>query len=205
MSKVHTEYLPAAGRDWLLPLYDPLTWLFGVESAHLRLADQAALRPGQRVLEVGCGTGNLLLLAKRLQPKAELTGLDPDPKALSRARAKAARKGLRVTLDRGFGGALPYDDEGFDRVLSAFMFHHLDEAEKARTLREVARVLKPGGSLHLVDFASAHGPMKRRTAANAGDAIPAAMRDAGLGDAYEIARARSRVHGEYAFFRAHRE
>src|SRR5204863_7930373 len=102
----HQEtYLPGMGRDWLLPLYDPLTRMLGMAGAHGRLVDQADLRAGQRVLEIGCGTGNLALLAKRRHAGVDVIGLDPDAKALARAARKARRRGLAVQFDRGFAGA----------------------------------------------------------------------------------------------------
>jgi len=77
-------YLPAAGHDWSLPLYDPIVKLLGGDAARRALLEQAALRPGQRVLDVGCGTGTLATLIKQLYPDVEVVGLDPDPKALAR-------------------------------------------------------------------------------------------------------------------------
>src|SRR5262249_23530709 len=74
------RYLPGMGLDWLLPLYDPFTRLIGIGSAHRKLAEQAELESAQRVLEIGCGTGNLSLLVKRMRPQLEVVGLDPDPK-----------------------------------------------------------------------------------------------------------------------------
>jgi ubiquinone/menaquinone biosynthesis C-methylase UbiE len=181
------------GSDRLLPIYDVFTWLLGVRAAHRRLAGQAAVRPGHRVLEIGTGTGNLALLVARRHAGAEIIGLDPDPLALAVARRKAERRGLRVQWDLGTAGELPYADASVDRVLSSLMFHHLDEAEKRRALAEVRRVLKPGGSLHLMDFGGSHqGGLtrllhsNRRWHANAGDAIPERMRAAGLADAAEI-------------------
>src|SRR5262249_40861463 len=116
------------------------------------LVEGAALRPGQKVLEVGCGTGSLLMEISQRHPGVELVGLDPDARALDRARRKGERAGLKVRLDRGFPDRLPYRDAEFDCVLSSFMFHHLGGSDKARMLGEVRRVLKPGGSLHLLDF-----------------------------------------------------
>jgi ubiquinone/menaquinone biosynthesis C-methylase UbiE len=154
MTEAQRTYLPAAGHDWTLPLYDPLVKLLGGDAARNVLVDQAELRSGHRVLEVGCGTGTLLMLIARAQPEIELTGLDPDAKALARAKRKADAASVSVQLDRGFSDALPYSDASFDRVFSCFMLHHLSDAgEKMRTLREIRRVLKPGGRLHLLDFA----------------------------------------------------
>src|SRR5467141_745441 len=74
------SYLPAAGRDWRLPLYDPFLKLLGGDAARRVLLDEAALRPGQRVLDVGCGTGTLATLIKQLHPEVEVVGLDPGPR-----------------------------------------------------------------------------------------------------------------------------
>src|SRR5438034_972717 len=146
-------YLPAAGHDWSLPLYDPIVKLLGGDAARRALLEQAALRPGQRVLDVGCGTGTLATLIKRLHPGVEVVGLDPDPKALARARRKAERAAVSIQFDQGFSEELPYGAASFDRAFSSLMFHHLAPETKEKTLREVRRVLKPGSSLHIVDLA----------------------------------------------------
>jgi ubiquinone/menaquinone biosynthesis C-methylase UbiE len=117
------------------------------------------------VLDLGCGTGTLVVELAERHPGVEVVGIDPDPKALARARRKAERAGTRVRFDRGFADALPYDDASFDRVLSSFMLHHLDPRDRENALREVARVLKPGGRLHLLDFVApgrgVHGLLAR--------------------------------------------
>jgi ubiquinone/menaquinone biosynthesis C-methylase UbiE len=205
-------YLPGMGHDRLLPLYDPLCRLLGMRKVHRPLVDQAGIRPGQRVLEVGCGTGNLALLVKRLHPDAEVVGLDPDAKALARARRKAEREGLTVELTRGFAQELPYPDASFDRVLSSLMFHHLRPDEKGATLREVRRVLGLGGSLHLLDFggekASSDGFMARLSHRNKllrdnfGGRIPALMSEAGLADPAEVDHRVGRVLGRVTYYRA---
>jgi ubiquinone/menaquinone biosynthesis C-methylase UbiE len=66
--------------SWLLPLYDPFTRLMGIQAAHQRLADQAGLQSARRVLEIGCGTGNLALLVKRIGPQLEVVGPIPTPR-----------------------------------------------------------------------------------------------------------------------------
>src|SRR5688572_7103912 len=102
MPQAQRTFIPAAGRDWLLPFYDPFVKLLGGGSAHRQLVDQAQLQAGQRILEIGCGTGNLTILVKILYPAVEVIGLDPDPKALARAQRKAERQGVSIQLDRGF-------------------------------------------------------------------------------------------------------
>jgi ubiquinone/menaquinone biosynthesis C-methylase UbiE len=154
MMEAHRTYIPAAGHDWSLPLYDPLVKLLGGDAARRALVQQAALEPGERVLEIGSGTGALLMLIRRLHPDVTVTGLDPDPRVLARARRKADRASMPIQLDRGFSDALPYTDRSFDCVFSCFMFHHLkDVDEKRRTLQEIRRVLERGGRLSLLDFA----------------------------------------------------
>jgi ubiquinone/menaquinone biosynthesis C-methylase UbiE len=205
------RYLPGMGLDWLLPLYDPFTRLIGIESAHRKLAGQAELGSAQRVLEIGCGTGNLSLLVKRMHPQLEVTGLDPDPKALARARRKARGAGLALQLDRGFADQLPYPDCSFDRVLSALMFHHLDADLRAASLREVLRVLRPQASLHLMDFGGdshhlrglARFTRSRTLQDNWDDRILTLLREAGFSKPAETGHLTKRI-GRLTYYRASR-
>ncbi len=206
------SFLPGMGLDWLLPLYDPFTRLIGIEDAHRRLAEQAELPSARRVLEIGCGTGNLALLVKRLRPQVEVVGLDPDAKALARAARKARRAGLTLELDRGFADGLPYPDGSFDRVLSSLMFHHLEADQRVASLREVLRVLRPGGSLHLMDFGGdshhLHGMARvaRRSPTlkdNWDGRIPALMGEAGFSDPTETGHLTKRI-GRLTYYRATR-
>ena len=153
MAEFARPYLPAAGHHWSLPLYDPLTKLIGVDRARTRLLEQAELRASDQVLDIGCGTGSLAVMIKRARPDVHVVGLDPDPNALARARRKAERAGVSVRFDEGYADALPYPDAAFDRVFSSFMFHHVPSGQKPGMLREVRRVLKPGGRLELLDLA----------------------------------------------------
>jgi ubiquinone/menaquinone biosynthesis C-methylase UbiE len=136
-----------------LPLYDPLVKLLGGDTARKILLDHANVQTGHRVLDIGCGTGTFAMLIKGLYPDVDIVGLDPDPKALARAKRKAERSAVSVRLDQGFSRELPCPEASFDRVFSTFMFHHLPLDERQTTLSEVRRVLRPGGSFHMLDFA----------------------------------------------------
>ena len=84
MEDARRTFIPAAGVDWTLPLYDPLVKMLGGDRARRSFIEQAELSAGQAVLDIGCGTGSLVILAKGLNPGAQVTGIDPDPKALER-------------------------------------------------------------------------------------------------------------------------
>lgn len=197
MADGQRPYLPAAGRDWALPLYDPIVALMGANRARRLLIDRSGIRAGDRILDIGCGTGTLVLSIKRQHPAADVVGLDPDPKALSRARAKAARAALAVRFDQGYADALPYPDRSFDLVVSSFMFHHLSATQQQATLAGVRRVLKPGGVFHLMDFAMGdrggflarliHSHQHLRD--NSEHRLVELLRQAGFGDARKTAQA----------------
>jgi ubiquinone/menaquinone biosynthesis C-methylase UbiE len=196
MGNAERAYLAAAGHDWALPLYDPLVKLLGIDSVRRLLLKQAAVRASNRVLDIGCGTGTMVILIKRLHPDTDVIGLDPDPRALARARRKVERARLSILFDQGFSDNLPYPDASFDRVFSSFMFHHLRADDRATTLSEVWRVLKPGGSFHLVDFEGpdehAHGWLTRlfhsnqRLKDNSEGRVLALMNRAGFRDAKKV-------------------
>jgi ubiquinone/menaquinone biosynthesis C-methylase UbiE len=203
-SEGHRTYIPAAGYDWLLPLYDVFGKLIGTEAAHRQLVDQAGIEPSHHVLDIGCGTGNLTLLVKRLHPRAEIVGLDPDPKALARARRKAEERGFAVRFDRGFSDELPYAEASFDRVFSAFMLHHLALDAKEKTLREARRVLRSGGAFYALDFGGTNGIIAHLFHhAHLADQhrIPALMQEAGFAEVTELAP-RDTILGRISYWRA---
>ncbi len=148
-----SRYIPAVRFNWLTRFYDPVIQLLMPEIAiKLRLVEQMKIEKGHRVLDLGCGTATLAILIKKSHPDAEVTGLDGDPKILGMARSKVEKEGLEITLDEGMAFELPYHDGTFDRVVSSLVFHHLTGENKARTFREIFRVLKHGGELHAADI-----------------------------------------------------
>lgn len=152
MNHPSDQFIPALGSDLLTPLYDPLLWLMREKRFKGDLIEQAKITNGNRVLDVGCGTGTLAITIKRIHSDAEVVGIDANSKILGIARAKAAKAGINVTLDQGMADELPYADSSFDRVLSSLFLHHLSTENKLRTLHEVLRVLRTGGRFDVVDL-----------------------------------------------------
>lgn len=136
--------------------YDLLAWLFtrGREREFReRTVSLAQLQPGESVLDIGCGTGTLALVATRhVGPTGEVHGVDASPEMIARARRKAAKANAPARFDVAVAENLPFPDGRFDVVLSTLMLHHLPRTTRHACAREAARVLKPGGRLLAVDF-----------------------------------------------------
>ena len=132
-------FKPALAYHVLPPLYDGVVALSTREQAFKpALVAQVAIQPGHDVLDIGCGTGTLVLLASSACPQARVTGLDADPAILALARRKAAGATAPLWFDQGSSTDLPYRDGSFDRVLSSLFFHHLAPADKPTTARQIA-------------------------------------------------------------------
>lgn len=142
--------------DYLSGYYDKIT---PTERSRFRRnqISLAKLTKGERVLDVGCGTGVLTILAKLVVGETGIVdGIDIAPKMVIKAQKKARTAGLKIGFKTASIDALPYTDEFFDVVISSMMFHHLPLEMKKGGLREVYRVLKKGGRFFLCDFCSPH-------------------------------------------------
>ena len=197
-----SRYWPALGHDRLTPLYDPIVKLFTRETrVKSRLLQQAELDKSHTVLDVGCGTGTLLLMAKRAIKGMVAVGLDGDGKILGLARKKTRRAMEAHPLIRASSIHIPFLDGTFDRVLSSLMLHHLTPSEKLHTLREMYRTLRPGGELHVADWGRPRGLLMEllalvvrvgdgfeRTRDNLDGRLPTLCREAGFEEVSETAR-----------------
>ena len=208
-------YLPALRWRALTPLFDGVVRVTARERAvKERLLDQADVAPGNRVLDLGAGTGTLAILLKQRCPTAMVTGLDADPEMLARARRKAEDAQCEVDFVEGFSTELPFEAESFEVVVSSLFFHHLMPDVKRSTLTEVERVMKPGGSLHVADWGKPRDPVMAAlslsirafdgfdvTAENLRGALPALFEQAGLENARERDRLRTML-GALALYSA---
>lgn len=187
-------FVPALGFRRLTPLYDRIVGMSIRYDAFQRMVvERMQLRPGLRILDLGCGTGSLALRIKRLYPGVEVVGIDLDPDVLAIARTKAIAAGLRLELVQGGIENLGVLDANFDRVVSSLVFHHLGRDTKVAALNQAFRILRPGGSFCLADWGPMTSPMLRaqflpvrlldgweRVRDNIDDTLPRLMVEAGF-------------------------
>ena len=199
----YVKTIPALSFTSLTPLFDTLSELSGYGSRlKRRVAHHLALDDGERLLDVGCGTGQLLLMASETHPASQMVGVDPDPRALLIARRRAARLGRQLEFVMAGGEQLPFPDGSFDVVSSTLAFHHIPVELKPQALREIRRVLKEGGRFLLADFGRAHSPEvlwlvgmmdrlhvpeARSLRENVHGKVPALIREAGFGEIKAVA------------------
>jgi ubiquinone/menaquinone biosynthesis C-methylase UbiE len=113
----------------------------------------ARLQPGERVLDVGCGTGTLAIAAARhVGAKGQVTGVDAAAEMIERAISKARRAGANVAFRTAAAEELPFANGTFDAVLSSMMLHHLPKETRRAAVREMRRVVRGGGRLLAIDF-----------------------------------------------------
>ena len=144
-------------RGWMARLYDAMSWvcsLGGGAKTNREIIERAGIKPGERVLDVGCGTGAQTLPAAEVAGPGNVAGVDPSPDMLERAREKAAKKRLEIDFRSAAIEKLPFDDQQFNVVLSSFMLHHLPEDVMRAGFAEIHRVLQHGGRLLAADFTS---------------------------------------------------
>lgn len=190
-------YTPAAGHQWLTPFYD--VGVAALTREHRwRSALIAQVRPGAGdvIVDVGCGTGSLLVRLGQVAPSVRLIGIDPDPAVLAHARKKVAVAGLSVELHIGFARQAAELLEGRrpTKVLSSLVFHQVPMEEKVAALAAMYAALGAGGEMHVADYGLQRTPLMRalfraviqnldgrvNTEPNARGVLPDLMREAGF-------------------------
>jgi demethylmenaquinone methyltransferase/2-methoxy-6-polyprenyl-1,4-benzoquinol methylase/phosphoethanolamine N-methyltransferase len=150
------------------PQYDIFTGLMGlgVNRPNSRMViELAKIKAGDKVLDVGCGTGNLTLTAKIYAgAPGSVYGIDPSPEMIDVAQKKAKRMGSDTVFDIGLIEKIAFPDATFDIVISRLVIHHLPDDLKRQGFAEVFRVLKPGGFLLLADFNPPTNPVLKHVA-----------------------------------------
>ncbi len=127
-----------------------------------RLLALSELRPGETMLDIGCGTGSLAVLAKRqVGEDGAVWGIDASSEMIGRARTKARRAGVEAEFRQAPVQALPFPDAQFDVLLSTLMLHHVPRPARARLASEARRVLKTAGRILVVDFERGSGGKRR--------------------------------------------
>lgn len=143
--------------------YDHLSGLLGtgMNGRNSRMViEMARIKPGDRVLDVGCGTGNLTLTAKNSTgPSGAVYGIDASQEMIAAAREKARRTGYEAVFEIGLIEQIPYPEATFDVVINRLVMHHLPDDLKRQALAEIMRVLKPGGLLFIADFQPPANPI----------------------------------------------
>ena len=212
MNTNRDTYIPALRYRWLTPLYDPvMRWFMRESTFKRRLVEQAQVGKGHRVLDLGCGTATLAILIKKAQPDAEVIGIDGDPTILEIARDKVRKEGLEIPLYEGMAFDLPCRDNYLDRAFSSLVFHHLTRDDKIRTLREILRVLRPKGELHVADFGKPQNDLMyiislitrhfEEASDNVQGLLPGMIHDAGFERVEETARYMT-IFGTLSLYRA---
>jgi demethylmenaquinone methyltransferase/2-methoxy-6-polyprenyl-1,4-benzoquinol methylase len=140
--------------DRIAPVYDAMNRVMtaGLDRRWRRITAEAVVARGDRVLDAACGTGDLALADAKAG--GEVTGLDFSPAMLERARRKAPQ----LEWVEGDALALPFEDGSFDAATVGFGVRNLDDLEAG--LRELRRVLRPGGRLGVLEITRPRGPLK---------------------------------------------
>ncbi|MFN9162111.1 MAG: class I SAM-dependent methyltransferase [Alphaproteobacteria bacterium] len=191
------SFTPALGQPWLTPVYDLAIAAVTRERVWRGLlVRQIDATPGDRILDVGCGTGTLAMMIARGAPKAALLGIDPDSVVLQRARKKTAAAGVPIRFVQGFLTEEALAEVApLTKITSSLVLHQVPREEKRRILSLMHGALGMRGELHIADYGEQRTPLSRflfqrtvqsldgfeNTQPNADGILPVLMREVGFG------------------------
>lgn len=157
-----SDYVHALKFKFLTPFYDSIVAATMREGKfRKKFVDSLDLQPGQKVLDIGCGTGSLLKLIKQTYPEVEVIGIDGDPEILEIAKKKAKDSNLDIRFETAMSDKLLFEDKSIDVVVSSLVFHHLTKGQKLSTLKEIHRVLKDEAPVHILDWSKPTNKLMR--------------------------------------------
>jgi ubiquinone/menaquinone biosynthesis C-methylase UbiE len=196
MNDTEYSYTPPLGHAWLTPLYDTAIRVSTREGAwRSAFIKQIAPSPDDRILDVGCGTGTLAVALNRLEPEAEIIGIDPDRQALTRAASKIAAGSRSVRFVQGFLSQdnLPKNWKP-TKIISSLVFHQTPLGIKREIICTMRSLLAENGEIHIADYGKQPSVLMRLlfrmtvqmldgvadTQPNAAGILPELMVEAGL-------------------------
>ena len=155
MSDAHRDFVPALGKSGSLDRYDAAIALMTREkrwrSDLLRFAEP---RPGERIVDIGCGTGTFAIALKQAAPESIVLAVDPDPAVLEIARAKAEVADAEIQWFEAMGDELDSIDalQQCDKIVSSLVLHQCPMDVKEAIAAQMFRLLQPGGTLFIADY-----------------------------------------------------
>jgi ubiquinone/menaquinone biosynthesis C-methylase UbiE len=198
------DYTPPLGYKILTPLYDFVIAALTREGVWRKaFVREIAPQPGDRILDIGSGTGSLVMALHKVSPEIIYVGVDPDPDAVRRAKKKTSRLGgnIRFVLEH-FSAAAAYFDQPPDKIVSSLVLHQVPLTEKHRIIKDIFRMLPSGGAVHIADYGYQQSKLMRAlfrltvqaidgvsdTQPNADGVIPEILEQAGFLHVCEVKR-----------------
>ncbi|WP_282949209.1 MULTISPECIES: class I SAM-dependent methyltransferase [unclassified Sphingopyxis] len=219
MTDTDRDFVPALGKSGSLDRYDAAIALMTREKRwRSDLLKLVAPQPGDRIVDIGCGTGTLAIALKEGEPESEILAVDPDPAVLEIAQTKARTAGADIHWFEAMGDELDGFAalQGCDKIVSSLVFHQCPMEIKQAIAAQMHRLLRPGGQLFIADYGEQRSPLMRMlfrqiqwldgveyTEPNARGCMPDTLASAGF-DAVEEAKIIATPTGSISIYRAER-
>lgn len=219
MTDTDRDFVPALGKSGSLDRYDAAIALMTREKRwRSDLLKLVAPQPGDRIVDIGCGTGTLAIALKEGEPESEILAVDPDPAVLEIAQTKARTAGADIHWFEAMGDELDGIAalQGCDKIVSSLVFHQCPMEIKEAIAAQMHRLLRPGGQLFIADYGEQRSPLMRMlfrqiqwldgveyTEPNARGCMPDTLASAGF-DAVEEAKIIATPTGSISIYRAER-